>query len=91
MLNTPHCCKVASGRQTTVRHRFDLIGWLLPTVGLALLPKCPLCLAAWVLCFTGLGISFSTAASLNSLFVIGYVAIQFYFMYRIARRVYRLF
>lgn len=39
--------------------------WALPSVALALVPKCPMCIAAWLAIGGGLGVSLSTAAHLR--------------------------
>ncbi len=39
---------------------------LLPGAGLLLLPKCPLCLAAWLAAASGLGIPLAAAAHLRT-------------------------
>ena len=39
--------------------------WAAPIVTLALIPKCPACVAAYVLLFTGVGMSFHAAAAVR--------------------------
>ena len=49
-----------------VRRTGALAGWLIPSAFLMLLPKCPLCMAAYVAAGTGIGLSLSAATHLRS-------------------------
>jgi hypothetical protein len=46
------------------------IQWLFPATILVLIPKCPLCVAAYVALFTGVGISVSTARWIQILMLV---------------------
>jgi hypothetical protein len=61
------CCGVASARKrpTWVRRIRTLFAWVVPSATLALLPKCPVCLAAYVTLWTGLGLSLTAATYLR--------------------------
>jgi hypothetical protein len=52
----------------------DIARWLVPSVLLALLPKCPACLAAYVATGTGSGLSLTTATSMRMLLIMLCVA-----------------
>lgn len=45
-------------------------GWFIPGVMLTLLPKCPLCLAAWLSLVLGIGMSVTTATVLHATLII---------------------
>jgi len=55
-----NCCAKGGRRGMT------FVTWLLPSTLLLLIPKCPLCVVAYVAVATGLGISVSTAAGVRA-------------------------
>lgn len=64
----------------------EAAGYAVPAAILVLLPKCPLCIAAWIAAGTGLGVAVSTAASLRTLLLVSCLACLGYFA---AKRVLR--
>ena len=50
---------------TWVQRVREIVAWVLPSMMLVLVPKCPACLAAHVMLLTGLGLSLSTAIYLR--------------------------
>jgi hypothetical protein len=59
-----------SKRWQFVRRGREVVRWLVPGAILALLPKCPVCIVAYLALGTGLGLSVSAAAHLRLLVVI---------------------
>jgi hypothetical protein len=61
------CChRDAPTTSTWVRRVREIVAWAFPTAILALMPKCPACLAAYVAIGTGLGLSLPTATYLRT-------------------------
>lgn len=95
-MNTHHCCQTATPGRDNVRrpalrsrgHR-EIAGWILPSAMLALLPKCPACVVAYVALATGLGISMSTAAYLRILLLVLCIASLLFVATRRLRRLAR--
>ena len=67
-MNAHGCCAVSPQRRFT-RRLTEAAGWALPGVLVAVLPKCPACVAAW-LAIAGIGLSAPAAGRLRSLILI---------------------
>ena len=61
------CCDAAGDRKTPTwaRRAREGFAWVLPSAALVFVPKCPACLAGYVLLWTGLGLSLSAATYLR--------------------------
>ena len=76
-MNWPHCCqrelntsRDARQQRTWLRQGREAAGWIVPGTLLALMPKCPMCLVAYVALCSGLTMSCSSAHILMRLFTV---------------------
>ncbi len=61
------CCDAARDGQLPAwaRRVREICAWSFPSAALVLVPKCPMCLAAYVALWTGVGLSLSAATYLR--------------------------
>ena len=71
------------GCGSTIRRA--LIGWIVPSAILALIPKCPMCLAAYIALWTGIGLSISAAIYLRASILVLCVGLILFLAARSAR------
>jgi hypothetical protein len=69
-----------------LRRAWQGIQWLFPTALLVLMPKCPMCVAAYIALFTGVGVSVSTARWIQILMLVFCLASLAFLAVRFWRR-----
>jgi hypothetical protein len=83
-MNACACGKTAS--PSLARRCAEVAGWVAPGALLAVMPKCPMCFAAYLALGTGIGISAAAAEHLRTGLIVLCVASLVYFSVRCLRR-----
>jgi len=72
MNSSPCCCSTPGNRRSATarpasfrRRGAELVGWVIPSAALILMPKCPMCVAMYFMLFTGVSISAAGASNLR--------------------------
>lgn len=76
----------AVGAASWLRRIATLFQWAVPVATLALVPKCPACVAAYVLLFSGIGLSLPAAAAVRWTMIVLSIAALIYLLCRAIRR-----
>jgi len=71
---TGRCCVDGTASGRLARRLSKAAASILPGAALLLLPKCPLCLAAWLTVVTGIGFSAAAAAWMRGMLAVFWVA-----------------
>lgn len=69
-----HETATIDARPTFARRLRAIAGWIVPAAGLALVPKCPACLAAYLAIGAGAGVSVPAAGYIRMSLLITFVA-----------------
>lgn len=77
---TPQSPKILRSRISSV------VKWALPITTLALVPKCPACIAGYALMFTGIGVSLSTADAIRVSLISGCIGAIVILLFRTTTR-----
>jgi hypothetical protein len=72
------CCSKRVAGSSSIGAIRRALNWIVPSIVLAAMPKCPLCLAAYVALFTGLGISLAAARFAWWFLIVGCIAVLVY-------------
>src|SRR5262245_23031747 len=84
-MKTNRCCR--NSRTPRPGRRFvEVAEWIVPSAILALVPKCPMCFAAYIALWTGIGLSLSAAIYLRASLLVVSIALILFVGVRSARR-----
>lgn len=73
-------------KNKSLRKMVNFVGALLSGLLIILIPKCPMCLAAYIAVGTGIGVSFTVAGYIKIMMIAICVVSFFYFVFKRRRR-----